>query len=335
MKALKQLLIILFLGFPYAVQAQFNYTTSAGSITITKYTGVGGNVVIPSTTNGYPVTAIGDNAFFLNATIAMVTILNGVTNIGYNAFAGCSHLANVTIPNSVINIASNAFYNCPSLTNATIPDGVTSIGNEAFEYCSGLTSVTIPSRVTKFGQWAFGYCSGLTNVTIPNGVPNIEYAAFAFCSGLTVVTIPNSVTNLGLGVFAQCSSLHQAFFQGNAPSVNGGSGSTDISVFFNAGAGKVYYLPGTTGWDTSFGGWPTVLWNPQMQTADNDFGVRTNGFGFNLTGTADIPVVVEASTNWGGVWTTLFNGTITNGSIYFSDPQWTNYPARYYRFRSP
>ena len=27
--------------------------------------------------------------------------------------------------------------------------------------------------------------------------------------------------------------------------------------------------------------------------------------------------------------------TLTNGSIYFSDPDWTNHPARYYRIRSP
>jgi hypothetical protein len=26
---------------------------------------------------------------------------------------------------------------------------------------------------------------------------------------------------------------------------------------------------------------------------------------------------------------------LTNGSIYFSDPQWTNYPGRFYRIRSP
>jgi len=26
---------------------------------------------------------------------------------------------------------------------------------------------------------------------------------------------------------------------------------------------------------------------------------------------------------------------LTNGSIPFGDPQWTNYPARFYRIRSP
>jgi hypothetical protein len=28
-------------------------------------------------------------------------------------------------------------------------------------------------------------------------------------------------------------------------------------------------------------------------------------------------------------------GTLTNGSVYFSDPQRTNYTARFYRLRSP
>jgi hypothetical protein len=77
------------------------------------------------------------------------------------------------------------------------------------------------------------------------------------------------------------------------------------------------------------------LWNPQGQTTDGSFGVQSNQFGFNLTGTANLPVVVEACTNLGGVWTPLFTGYVTNGSIYFSDPHWTNYPSRFYRVRSP
>jgi len=27
--------------------------------------------------------------------------------------------------------------------------------------------------------------------------------------------------------------------------------------------------------------------------------------------------------------------TLTGGASYFSDAQWTNYPSRFYRFRSP
>jgi len=41
------------------VQAQFDYTTNNGAITITGYTGPGGAVVIPGTINGLSVTRIG------------------------------------------------------------------------------------------------------------------------------------------------------------------------------------------------------------------------------------------------------------------------------------
>jgi hypothetical protein len=79
-----------------------------------------------------------------------------------------------------------------------------------------------------------------------------------------------------------------------------------------------------------------VLWNPQVQTGDGMFGVRQDRFGFNITGTANIPVVVEACANLAAPsWVTLQSGTLTNGLIYFSDAQWTNYPGRVYRIRSP
>jgi hypothetical protein len=64
--------------------------------------------------------------------------------------------------------------------------------------------------------------------------------------------------------------------------------------------------------------------------------VRQSLFGFNIAGTADIPLVVEASTSTAeGSWVTLQTGTLTNGLIDFSDPEWTNYPNRLYRIRSP
>src|ERR1019366_3184801 len=61
---IKLLPVVLLLTLPAVVQAQdFTYTTNNGAITITAYTGPGGEVTIPSATNGYPVTSIGDNAF--------------------------------------------------------------------------------------------------------------------------------------------------------------------------------------------------------------------------------------------------------------------------------
>jgi hypothetical protein len=88
--------------------------------------------------------------------------------------------------------------------------------------------------------------------------------------------------------------------------------------------------------DLTFGNRPAVLWNPRAQTGATSFGVRTNRFGFTITGTTNIPILVEASTNLAGAnWTAIQTCTLTNGSIYFSDSDWTNYPARFYRIRSP
>ena len=48
---------------PAEVQAQFNYTTNDGAITITQYTGSDSDVTIPSTINGLPVTSLGGFSF--------------------------------------------------------------------------------------------------------------------------------------------------------------------------------------------------------------------------------------------------------------------------------
>ena len=72
-----------------------------------------------------------------------------------------------------------------------------------------------------------------------------------------------------------------------------------------------------------------------MQTSDASFGVRTNQFGFNLDWASGMTVVVEACTNLANpTWHPIGTNTLTTGSAYFNDPQWTNYTARFYRLRS-
>jgi hypothetical protein len=99
-----------------------------------------------------------------------------------------------------------------------------------------------------------------------------------------------------------------------------------------------YYLPGTTGWDdvSTISYLPVVLWTPQVQTSDASFGVRANQFGFNITWSSGMTVAVDACTNLANpTWTPIITNTLTSSSIYFSDPQWTNYPSRFYRLRWP
>ena len=97
--SLKRLLpLLLVLTLPAAVQAQFQFVTNNGAITITKYTGAGGAVTIPDTTNGYPVTSIGAWAFEFCTSLTNVTIPSSITSIGEDAFVCCTSLASIAIP---------------------------------------------------------------------------------------------------------------------------------------------------------------------------------------------------------------------------------------------
>ena len=70
---------------------------------------------------------------------------------------------------------------------------------------------------------------------------------------------------------------------------------------------------------STFAGAPSVLWNPVIQTRDGSFGLSHNQFGFNITGTANIPVMVETCADLSNpVWSPLQTFTLTNGSVFFS-----------------
>ena len=130
---------------------------------------------------------------------------------------------------------------------------------------------------------------------------------------------------------------HHDFFRIAARIGANGAGVAGVDIAAGR-AGDDFFLglPGTTGWSNTFQLVPVVLWNPLIQTGNGNFGVQNNQFGFDITGTPAIPIVVEASTNLANpVWTPLTNVTLTNGLFHFSEPAQPNTPARYYRIGSP
>ncbi len=165
-----------------------------------------GELVIPATYNGLPVTAISDYGFWGCTGLTGITIPDSVTHIGDAAFKGCTGLTTVTIGKGVTEISGYAFAGCTGLTDITIPDSVTTIGSKAFSE-SGLTGITIPDSVTSMDVFAFSDCTGLTTAVIGGGVAEISSYAFQNCTALTTVTIGEGVKTIENGVFSGCTGL--------------------------------------------------------------------------------------------------------------------------------
>jgi len=110
--------------------------------------------------------------------------------------------------------------------------------------------------------------------------------------------------------------------------------ASQFNAFLAGGSGNVTATSGQAYFDNFLA--TGLVCNPQVKTNDASFGVRTNSFGFTITGVSDQAVAVDANTNLSTLaWQPVQTNTLTGGSYYFSDPQWTNYPVRFYRLRVP
>lgn len=202
-----------------------------------KYSGPGGEVVIPDT-----VQIIGGGAFNECVDMTAVTIPDTVTYIEDYAFFYCTGLMSLTIPDSVTVIGESAFGCNHSLTSLTLSRNLTRIDGSAFEFCDVLTEVTIPASVTEIGASAFGGCYGMeafhvedgnpsyrsengalftadmTSLlvvpgayrgafTVPAGVREIGQRAFFACQYITSVDLPASVVSIGEYAFDWCYSM--------------------------------------------------------------------------------------------------------------------------------
>jgi hypothetical protein len=205
MKSHHPIILTLLLMAAPAAQAQFTYTITNGTITITGYTGSGGAVTIPGTIDGLPVTTIGEEAF--NGTsISSVTIPASLTNIADEAFEDCVFLNafSVDLSNPAYTSPGGILFDKKQTTLVQYPPHKTG------------TAYTIPSTVIVVGDGAFAESDYLTSVTLPSGLTSIGGAAFFF-TALTTITIPSGVTNIGDYAFEDCALLTSIHFRGQCP----------------------------------------------------------------------------------------------------------------------
>jgi hypothetical protein len=231
----------------------FQYIEMNGTIRIMCYEGAGGDVVIPLSIAGKPVTSIGFAAF-ADTGITGVTIPGSVSLIRDYAFAHCTELSSIDVDpgNTAYCSRDGVLYNKNKTTLITYPAGK-----------SG--AFTVPDSVSNIMLWAFYGCVGLTGVTIPISVTTIGEFAFAQCTGLTSVIIPATVTRMLDEAFSDCTALESAYFYGNAPRFG-------EFVFAGCASGfTVYYLAGKKGFNALKRDYATAVFTDnEFADADND-----------------------------------------------------------------
>ena len=251
-----------------------------------------------------------------------------------------------TIPLSVTNINGYAFSYCTALISVTIPGSVISIESSAFNSCSALTSFVIPASVTSIGKSALDYCTALTNITVDTANPvyasedgilfNKTFTDLIKCpDGLTgTIIIPSNVIFIGVSAFSPNFSRQFILFKGDAPVTEVSNRVRPIAPSFTSA--PVYYLSDNIGWPSTFNGHPSILWDPSVQPGSS-CGFSSGMFGFNIIGTPQIPVKIEATTSLvSGVWIPITNTMIgASGTISFDDLDSPQYPSRYYRIVFP
>ncbi len=234
------------LGLEYAV-----YETECHVI------GIGtesGDIVIPATYCGKPVTEIGEKAFFYED-ITSVVIPDSVLYIRKTAFYQCSSLRRVQLGNSVKEIGEQAFFWDRALSEIELPASLEKIDSTAFGYCavkeiglpaslqsigqeafynSALESVTIPAGVTELGERIFYQCKSLQSIRFESGIKEIPENICYGCTVLSSVTLPNGLETIKRRAFANCPALTQISIPTSVLTLGEGafqySGLTEVSI---------------------------------------------------------------------------------------------------------
>ena len=213
-------------------EGYFTYEVNSKKAFITGYDStLSGDIVIPDTLGGYPVTEIAMRAFKYCDTITSVTFNKNLEFIGYWSFCGCKNLTKITIPdNAETSILNEAFKNCEKLSQIEIPndtyivggalentawyntqpDGDIYLGECYYAYKGTMpanTSISIKEGTKLICDSAFFLCRGLTDITLPESLKIIGGGAFQCCSNLTSITFPKNVDYIGMAAFKECTGL--------------------------------------------------------------------------------------------------------------------------------
>ncbi len=222
------------------------------SYEVSKITGETSVVVIESTIGTYPVTSIGEKAFYNCTSLTTINIPKSVTEIKEGVFSNCSSLNAITvdpeneiftddkgvlidkskkilmkypeakislnykIPSGVVEIAKEAFSNNKKLMIVTITKEVEIINDFTFKYCENLTSVTIEGALSAIGPKAFSGCNKLEAFSVVGDTPNFESEnGVLFNAGkFEIIIYPMGKTAISYTIPSSVTTIGESIFEG-------------------------------------------------------------------------------------------------------------------------
>lgn len=232
----------------YGRKLWFDVDASGKSAALASYQEAAGDLEIPETADGLPVTGIGKTAFYCCSGLSRAVIPKSVRSIGRSAFSGCGGLRDVLLENGLQSIGADAFDGCGMLEKVTIPESVREIGSCAFKDCRNLKKVRLPGNLKKYGGEVFAGCTSLEAIeaapgcsmcrtvngvlfspdgkelrqypagkkdeeyTVPKGTERIDTNAFSGNAYLRRVIFPEGVAGIGKFAFQKCSGLEEVRF---------------------------------------------------------------------------------------------------------------------------
>ena len=319
---------------------------------------------IVSITLGNGLVTLGDLAFYSAGPIETIMLPKSLKSYGRGAFSRCGYLQWIdvesgstnfrsadgvlldksastilqypcgrtgpySIPSGVSSIASRAFLNAEFLTSVGFPSGLTNIMSLAFHGCIRLREISLPDSVTDIGANAFYLCESLSVAHLGSGVRNIGDQAFGWAGSLSRITVPDSLILLGDRPFEHSTALTEIYFLGDAPVFTGPLTST-------SGPLDLYVRPGRMGWGSSAGGFPTRVWDVNIDPASLTGSFANAVFDFRIRGASGLQFCVENLSALGtGSWIPGDNIVLGDSPALFSDHQAIATSARFYRVRPP
>lgn len=160
------------------------YEVSDGVVKITDVLADDSCIQIPDAIDAYPVTIIGDGAFYQKNNCNSVILPKTLCVIESGAFYRCHAITDIWIPASVTYIAADAFFRTENLQHIYVED-------ENRYYCD-VDGILFSADMSEFITYPEGKVGD--EFVIPDCVTTIKGCAFGYYPAVKKVIIPASVT---------------------------------------------------------------------------------------------------------------------------------------------